>query len=284
MGNVIACVDNSVHADLVCELGAWAATRLDSPLALLHVVAAQGERAARADLSGAIGIDENTHLLERLAELDEARGKLEQQRGKLILEHAAAQLRHWGIAPAEALHRRGSLAETIAELSGQAALIVMGKHGEHAGTARGHLGANLERVARAIHTPLLVASRDALPIRRVLIAYDGSPSAAKAIAYAASSSLLRGLECDLLQVGERHGDGPTLQQAAETLTQAGLAVRATLERKKSVESAVAAHIAAHQINLLAIGAYGHGTIRSRLLGSTTTALIRATAIPLLLFR
>lgn len=284
MGKIIACIDGSARADRVCELAVWTAKRMDLPIALLHAVAPHTDHADRTDLSGAIGFDANSRLLAQLTALDEARGKLEQRKGRLILEHAAEQLRLDGVVPHETLHRRGALVDTVVALEAEAALVVIGKQGEHADTAPGHLGANLERVARAVHRPLLVASRDALPINRFLIAYDGEPSTRKAVAYAAHSPLLRGLDCHLLQVGERHGDGPTLHEAAATLTEAGYAVRTAQEPGRHVEEVVAAYCAAQGINLLAIGAYGHARLRSLILGSTTTALLRASTIPLLLFR
>lgn len=233
MGTILACVDGSAHGDRVRALAGWAAHRTGTPIALLHVVTPHTDHAARGDSAGVLGVDTSRHLLEQFTELDEARGKLEQRKGKLILEHAEVQLGALGVGPVETLHRRGTLVDTVTELEARADLIVIGKYGEHAGAAA-HLGGNLERVARAMHKPLLVASRDVLPIQRFLLAYDGSPSAAKAVAFAASSPLLQGLDCYLVQVGEHHGDGPTLQQAAATLTGASFTVHTTLERGKQV--------------------------------------------------
>lgn len=285
MGNIIACVDSSAHADLVCEIGAWAAQRLAAPVTLLHVLTPHTDHAAQGDLSGAIGFGANSQLLEQLTALDEARGKLDQQQGKLILDHAAAQLRGMGVSQVEMLHRRGSLVETVTALEAQAELIVIGKRGEHGDAAPGHLGANLERVARAVHKPLLVSSRDALPIRHFLLAYDGGASTEKAVEYAATSPLLQGLECHLLMVGERNSASEALlQRATDRLTAAGFTVQADIVQGRSVEDAITAYATKHLINLLVIGAYGHAKLRSLILGSTTTALIRASTIPLLLFR
>ena len=47
-----------------------------------------------------------------------------------------------------------------------AALIVIGKRGEGADFAKLHLGSNLERVVRAMHKPVLVASRAFKPVER----------------------------------------------------------------------------------------------------------------------
>jgi hypothetical protein len=59
--------------------------------------------------------------------------------------------------------------------------VVIGKRGEATDFAKGHLGSNLERVARSSRKPILVAARAFRPITRFLIAYDGGASANKAL-------------------------------------------------------------------------------------------------------
>jgi nucleotide-binding universal stress UspA family protein len=50
------------------------------------------------------------------------------------------------------------------------------------------------------------------------------------------------------------------------------------------EAVIAAHIEAHDIGLLVMGAYGHSRIRNLIIGSTTSAMLRSCRIPVLLFR
>ena len=154
---------------------------------------------------------------------------------------------------------------------------------EAANFAIGHLGANLERVVRASARPVLVASRAFRPIRRFLIAYDGGPAALKAVDFAARQAALRGLECHLVTVAPQGGAGAILDQPAELLRRGGLTVTAqTLHGEP--EQAIAAHVGAAEIDLLVMGAYGHSRIRTLLVGSTTTAMLRACRIPVLVFR
>jgi len=64
-----------------------------------------------------------------------------------------------------------------ADRAGQLAdvrLFVIGKRGEAADFNKGHLGANLERVVRSVHRPLLATSRKFRLIVRFEIAFDGS--------------------------------------------------------------------------------------------------------------
>ncbi len=281
---ILACVDGSGYMPSVCAHAAWAARRLQAAVHVLHVQAPHSAHAVPADYSGAIGLGERSALREKLAQIDEARGKLDQQHGKLILEQAKAQLMGAGITAIETLHRRGALVDTLAELEAAAELIVLGKRGEHAEVARQHLGSNLERVVRAAQTPVLVCSRAVTDIERLVIAYDGGASAVKAVDYVARMPLLQGVECHLLTIGPENAQtGRMLKQATTTLNQRGVTVQAQI-KPGHPETAITAYIEANAINLLVMGAYGHSRVRNLVIGSTTSLMLQACRIPVLLFR
>lgn len=287
MGKIIACIDGSRYANSVSHLSAWVHKRTGSEISLLHVVAPHSEIEVKSDMTGHIGIDIKSNLLEELTRIDEEYSKLELKKGQLMLKHAKEVLDAKGVGKQpEILHRRGSLTETIQEFESQAEFIVIGKHGEHYHTAAsGHLGSNLERVARTIHKPLLVATQEINPIKKFLIAYDGSPSANKAVEYISSNTLLKGLECHVLKVGDARPEAQgILKQAEEKLKMSGFKAHIHFKQGISVEEAVAEYITAHSIDLLVIGAYGHSRIRNLILGSTTTSLICQSEIPVMLFR
>ncbi len=282
--SIITCVDGSNYTDSVCAHSAWASHRLHAPIRLLHVQPPHSKDAAPMDLSGAIGLGERSALLEKLTQLDEARGKLDVQKGKLILEHAKEQVIGLGVSKVETLHRRGSLVETISEFESSSQLIVLGKRGEHADFATGHLGSNLERVVRATHKPVLVTSRNFKEINRFVIAYDGGPSTLKAVDYLTTNPLLKGLECHLLKMGPENGENRSLlERAATKLQQSGFTVQAHLQQKNA-EEAIADYVKSNRIDMLVMGAYGHSHIRTLIIGSTTSTMLRSCLIPVLLFR
>ena len=140
--------------------------------------------------------------------------------------------------------------------------------------------ASLERVVRASRVPVLVAARAFRPIRRFPDRLRRRPGALKAVEFAAQQPLLAGLECQVATVG---GGADTLERPAAMLRGAGLEVT-THALKGDAEHAIAAHVAAADIDLLVMGAYGHSRIRNLLIGSTTTALLRACRIPVMVFR
>lgn len=285
MKKIIACVDGSNHAENVVTMAGWAAARTGADVALLHVVAPHTDAIAAGDLSGQIGFGAKTELLEELARIDEEHGKLEQRKGQIILAHAKREFPDASASTIELLHRRGALVEEIEMLEASADLIIIGKRGETAGDAHGHLGSNVDHVSRASRKPLLIATQQSKPVERFLIAYDGRTNSEKAVEFVCNSALLKGLDCHLLKIGAENSlSDAIIDKAKGTLQQAGFHVTASVTEAQSVDTAVTEYVAAHSIDLLLMGAYGHSPIRRFFLGSTTMAQIGKSKVPVLLFR
>ena len=278
-GRVVAAIDASAYTGSVCRHAAWAAGRLGAPLSMVHVID-PADRVAPLDLAGNLILGEREALLRELGELDATRAKLAQQHGRLLLQQAR-QLA--GVDTADLRLRHGALVDTLVELEDEVRLFVVGKRGEHADFARGHLGREVDRVVRSVHRPLLVASRTFQPIQRVLVAYDGSATTRKALAMVAESPLLRGFDIHLVTVGGGEGSERGLGDAARVLDGAGL--HATTEVIDGhPDEALAAYVDRQRIDLLVMGAYGHSRIRQLIVGSTTTAVMRNCQVPVLLLR
>ena len=208
MPRVLACTDGSIYATSVYDHAAWAAERLGgASVQVLHVLDRAAAAATPADRSGTIGFDASEELLRELAEVDAERGRVALRRARALLAEAERRLRAAGVAEVALAQRHGSVVEAVAESEAGADLVVIGKRGEAADFAVGHLGANLERVVRASARPVLVASRAFRPIGRVLIAYDGGPAASKAVHYTASRTVLKGLDCHVVAVAPQGGGG-----------------------------------------------------------------------------
>lgn len=280
---IIALVDGSTYAASVCEHAAWVATRTARPVELLHVL---GRRDApeKADLSGAIRLGARSALLAELAALDESRARLVAQKGRAILDDARAILTKAGAKRVTSRLLQGDIVETIALEDADAGLIIIGKRGEAADFARGHLGSNLERIVRASHRPVLVASRAFRPIARVLLAHDGGASAQKAVTHVAEDPLFEGLAVEVVTVGAASAETKArLEAARETLSAAGRNVTTRILPGQP-EKALGETVEADGFDLVVMGAYGHSRIRSLIIGSTTTEMIRSCKVPVLLMR
>ncbi len=279
MPNILTCTDGSRYSPSIYRHASWAASRLSLPVHVLHVIEREDLPATR-DFSGNLGFQANDELLEELSLLDESHARIARLRGKAILEDAAKLID----GEVKTTQRHGSLVDTVVEFEDDAALVVIGKRGEHADFSKGHLGSNLERVVRSAKIPVLVAAREFKPVSRFLIAFDGGNSALKAIDYVATKSLLKGAECHLVAIGKPGSElERSLEASATALKGAGFHVTAEL-LSGDPDEVISAKVKDAGIDLLVMGAYGHSRIREFILGSTTTNLVRTCHVPVLLFR
>jgi nucleotide-binding universal stress UspA family protein len=284
MPKLIALVDGSVYSRSVCDHAAWIARRTGSPIEIPHVLGRRETASAPTDLSGSIALGARSTLLAELSALDEQRAKLAQKRGRAILEDAKAAIEASGVTDVATKLRLGDIVETIAEIEADADMVVIGKRGEGADFAKLHLGSNLERIARSSRRPVFVASRAFRPIETFLIAFDGGASSMKAVDHVARSRLFEGLSCRLLMVGQNTPESHArLQDAGSILQAGGYSAKADIVPGQA-DAVIARTVETEGIDLLVMGAYGHSRIRSLVIGSTTTEMIRSCKVPVMLFR
>jgi nucleotide-binding universal stress UspA family protein len=118
---------------------------------------------------------------------------------------------------------------------------------------------------------------------RVLLAYDGGPSAMRAVDHIAQSPLYKGLEVTVVSVGEAAQVAAGLSDAQARLKAAGIAA-AVRNVTGQPETALAKLVEDESFQMLVMGAYGHSRIRSLIIGSTTTEMIRSCKVPIMLVR
>lgn len=285
MKTIIACTDGSPYSLSVYKHAAWSASRLSVAIHVLHVIE-RPESPVPQDLSGSIGFDASDELMAELVSFEHSQARVARLRGQAILDDAAKQLR---TLTGESLEikmtqRHGSLVETVEKFEEEAALVVIGKRGEHADFAKGHLGSSLERVVRSVSVPVLVSAREFKPLSTFMIVFDGGQSSLKAVDHVITSPLLRGLDCHIIAIGQTDSDlSRALQRATVSLTTAGYSVTAHL-LQGDADSVIAEEVNQRSIDLLVMGAWGHSKARQLILGSTTTNLLRTCLVPVLMFR
>lgn len=280
---IIALVDGSTYSQSVCDHAAWVSSRTGAPVELLHVLGRR-EAVEKADLSGSIKLGARTALLEELAALDEQRAKLIAHRGRAILDDAREVLVKDGVDEITTRLRHGDLIDTVAEQEANAGMILVGKRGEAADFAKMHLGSNVERIVRASHKPVMVASRAFKPIEKLLIAYDGSASAMRAVDHIARNPLYAGLAMRIVTVGaQTPAASKALDDAAAMLKAAGIDAETQITSGQP-DAVLSKMVEVDGFNMLVMGAYGHSRIRSLIIGSTTTAMVRSCKVPVVMVR
>ncbi|PVH28578.1 universal stress protein [Pararhodobacter oceanensis] len=280
---IIALVDGSIYSKSVCEHAAWVAARSGWSVELMHVLG-RGDGSEKSDLSGSIALGARSALLSELAELDAQRAKLVTHRGRAILEDARAILDAAGVDEITTRLRHGDIVDTVHEQEAGAEMVLIGKRGEAADFAKGHLGSNLERIVRSSRKPVFVASRAFRPITRVLLAFDGGPSSIRAVSYLAGSPLYAGLTVQVVTVGSPSAAVTKgLEDARAMLVAAGIEAD-TKVVSGTPDKALGDLVDEAGFDMLVMGAYGHSRIRSLIIGSTTTEMVRSCKVPVLLVR
>ncbi|MGB3650363.1 MAG: universal stress protein [Rivularia sp. (in: cyanobacteria)] len=287
MKNILLCTDGSTFAENIYKYGAWFATQFNSHIKVLSVTDIRSQQvASTGNLSGSIGLGASENLLNELVNLEYEKAKLNNQRARLILDDAAQALKAEGVEDFNLIRKTGFLVDCLHEFEENSDLIVLGKRGEAADFARGHLGANVDRIVRSSSKPCLVSSAEFKPIERILLAYDGSSTGKKILKFLANSPELKNLEIHLLTVAKDSSDKTAiarLNEAEESLRRASSQPICKLLEGET-EKIIAEYITQQNINLLLMGAYGHSRIRNLVIGSTTAQLLRSSEIPILLFR
>jgi nucleotide-binding universal stress UspA family protein len=132
-------------------------------------------------------------------------------------------------------------------------------------------------VIRGSVRPVLVAGtgvREGSDIRSVLVAYDGSPHAARALPAAAELAARPGVDCTLATVASSEETGRELIAPAEAyLLHRGITPRKQIIVSSKPSDVICELAASSGVDFLIMGAYGHSPIREALFGSTTERIL-----------
>jgi len=282
--SVLACIDGSVLSEAVCDYAAWIAQRVDAPLKLLHMIDHHPEKAVTLDLSGNIGLGSQEYLLEELTAVEQQCSKLRLQQGKLLLQAAKDRVIQAGVADPDTCQRHGSLVESLIELEESIRVLVIGIRGKVHENRPDKIGAKLESIIRSLHKPILVVNGAFKAPQCIMIAYDGSEAAEKALDMVANSPLYKGLTCHLVCVGKDDDKGRTLESAAGKLINAGGIDVVAKRLPGKPEQVLCEYQKDQAIDMIVMGAFSHTRIHDLLLGSFTAKMLAHAQKPLLLLR
>jgi nucleotide-binding universal stress UspA family protein len=281
----IAFIDGSNYSASVCDHASWLAEQLEIPIEVFHILGRRNRDSQPADLSGSLKLGARTELLEKLSKADEEWSKLAQERGRMILDDACERIKQKTSQDVIPRLRHDDFVETVVSFEDDARLVIIGKRGEASGFAREHLGSNLERALRSTKKPVLVVNREFKPIKSCVLAYDGSGSTDRAVEFIVNNPILRDTSIHLVTVGQDGNPNfrQKLDQAAQKLSHVGINTTSEV-RSGNAELMILDTAKQKDADMLIMGAYGHSRVRNFIIGSTTTALVRACLLPCLMFR
>ncbi|HHQ49453.1 MAG TPA: universal stress protein [Acidobacteria bacterium] len=272
--HLAAGLDGSTGSEGALELSLDLAQRLGSVVHGIHVLdIAFLEGSFIADVSGAMGIEPLINLTPQVE-------SLLADLGATIRQHFEDRCREAGVR-FEFHAVRGPVAPTLATEAAGSALLVVGKRGVNA-EAHGELpGSVTERLLRISRTPVVVTPEGPDPVQRVLVGYDGSERARRALRWGGELARSLGAPVSVVSVAqEADAAVRTVAEAVEYLEPLGLEVRR--HAASGHAPLVLEHFAEEdQATLVCVGSHGRHRLLEMMIGSTTEAVVRRSPIPVL---
>jgi len=277
--NILIPIDGSNYGKTAVAYGITIARKLDARLMGLHVVdirLMQGP--VFTDISGSIGLPPYQEFLPAIESSLDAKAEA-------ILKEFREQCEAAGIHP-ETKKISGVIDETIIEEGRMCCdWILLAQRGEHFHIGSGAiLGSTAQSVVRRSGKPVLVTPERFREINRMALAYDGSAPAQNALNLAAELSARAVWPLSVVIITEDKALGAELTEKAEAFLKTRAVDGAILILKGKEDKELLKFIREGTVDLLVMGAYGHNRLRELILGSTTSAVIRKSPIPVLLTR
>lgn len=250
-------------------------------------------RTAKAEISGFSGID-LTYIESAMpgrvgagayaARLEESLKKQAGDAGQRLREQFEAECQEEGV-PSELLSFEGDPIEALSSAAETHDLLISGHDTAFRGNVREQLSEVLSRLLLVTPRPIIVCPDELSPVGDILVAYDGSFAAVRAVQMFA----LFGVAHDrLIQIVSIDSDAGLASQragrAAKYVRTHGYQVNEIpIASSARPAQALRSEIANRRIRTAVMGAYGHRGLRERLFGSTTSALVENPPCALFLY-
>lgn len=159
-------------------------------------------------------------------------------------------------------------------------LVIIGQHGENAGTKEETIGSTTEELVRKSPRPVIVCPEEAEIPEKILFPYDGSRSAENCLQFYTGhlSKKIPNLVFLCAECGE---DTEPYQNEIDYLNQHGVNVKIIQQEDDPIQ-AVDKMVQAEKPDLIMLGSHGRNKLVAYLLGSTTIHVIRKSKLPVLI--
>ncbi|OGP14115.1 MAG: hypothetical protein A2054_08765 [Deltaproteobacteria bacterium GWA2_55_10] len=267
--------DGSAFGTAALDYSMWLSKKFGAVLAGVHVVDVVSlEGPFLHDISGSLGFEPFLNFSTRVREAMEARGKTILS----AFEDACKE----NDATCESQITFGIVANEITEKAKLADLVVIGRRGVNAKFEYGLLGSTTESVLRRSPKPVLIVPEHFTEPTNPLLAYDGSPSASRAMHSAAEWVKTLDLTLTVLTVSAAE-DEALLAEAAAYLKPYDIKAR-FVHRKGDAPIVIENYYKENGHDLLFMGSSHHSRLVEMVLGSTTEHVMRTVKGPFFLER
>ncbi|KUJ71207.1 universal stress protein [Thiomicrospira sp. WB1] len=280
---VLSCIDGSHISDAVADYSAWIAGKVNSPLELVHSIE-HSMLLEHTSRSGNLTPNMREHLSKTLAEDEQKESKALIAAGKEMLEKAKQRVDGSALKEVITRQRHGGVAEAIKDLEDEIRVLVIGVRGEDHEQDETRIGAQIEETIRSLHRPIFIVNGDFKEPKSLMLAYNRSEGAEKALQMVAESPLYRDMDVHVVTASDKPSEAKALlDKAGDTLKAAGF--DPTLAHLDGdAQQALLDYQNEHDLDMTVMGAFNHGKLRSLFFGSFTLKMLAHNRKPLLLIR
>ena len=282
-GLILAGIDGSELSGSVVDYAIWIAKNSQSPLKLLHTIE-HSHHTEHPHREGTITPNMKEHLLDELSDEEHSESKKLIADGKIILNNAKQKAEQAGLNNIIAKQRHGTLSEALTDLESEMSVVVLGAKGEdHKGDKQG-LGAQLEEAIRSIHTPVFIVKGEFSTPKKLMFAYNGSPTSKKALEQIKNASISQQLEVHIVSVKSNEDDAQELiNEAKASFEDDNVSIISQALVGDTIEE-LTSYQKQNAIDITAMGAFSHGQVHGFFFGSFTTRMLLESTTNFLLIR
>ena len=274
---VLVCIDNSSYCKAACDYGVFISKLLDLPLVLLNVIN-HSHISKKVDLSGNIGLGSKDNLLDELSKEEHEESKELINTGKNLLKTYSQYVKTQDITNLFTLQRHGNLEENLEDLEKETKIAIIGFDKTSSDNK------NLEDIIRNLNIPILVVNNEFSPIKSILMAYDGSDFANKAINTATKDPIFPNITRYIVNINkDKESSLKLLNEAKNLFAKEKFEVNTSSLDGDKVDELLK-YQKEKDIDIIAMGAYSHNRLKSVIFGSFTSKILEKAEKPLLLFR
>jgi nucleotide-binding universal stress UspA family protein len=205
-------------------------------------------------------------------------------RGQQVLDEFTFRCDSLGIQSTQQLVK-GDVAEQIIERARWVDLVVINQRREHGRWAERPLGTIFQTVTEQAARPILaVPGTDATSMKRILLAYDGSPKAREALFVFRHIAECWGASGVILTVEGGHTDHDMLDLAWQYVQGSGALDVTTRFESGPAHDAILRVMKEEEADMLLMGSYGYQPLIKAFLGSTVDRILRVAWFPVLICR
>jgi nucleotide-binding universal stress UspA family protein len=176
----------------------------------------------------------------------------------------------------------GGVPELVRTEAEAATLLAIGRRGRRHASDRSHLGEYFQGIAHGSLTPLLVGGEAEPTLQHILLAYDGTEHARRALNWVIGMRSTLPVQADVLAVAENPGKAREwFAQMQDELEQSGLSDYRLITDEGNPAPAIVAAADENDVDLIVMGGYHHTKLFGWLVGSTLDRVLRDTSLPVL---